>query len=132
MVTTVYGALLFNTFLFSLLLGAQTSIRACMHGLGFALSSLDKAVETSVLENRLKRVTANQLEFLVLAGLTLVAAVQWDVAIDNEAWIALSFVAGRVLYIPMVVIGVPILRSGTWLIGFFGWIYLFVQITMEI
>jgi len=122
------GAIMLNVLLFSLLLGAQVLLRSRTHGLRFALSSLDGAVQTSTLEERLKRVKTNQLEFLILVVPVAMIAAATGTAVQHACWIALAFIAGRSLYILVALAGVPVLRSASWLIGFLAWGYMLVQV----
>ena len=109
-------ALLWNTALFSLLLAAQVMARSAAHGLSFALSSLDKRVELSTLEERLARVKGNQLEFLIL----LLVLFALDAGVDSTIsyWTALTLVVARSVYILVATAGIPVVRSLTWLVSF--------------
>lgn len=122
-------ALTANIVMFSLLLGAQVTLRWSTHGLRFALSSLDRVVQTSTLEARLGRVKNNQLEFMVLLTPVVMIAVSNDMAIQHTYWISLGIVVGRLAYILVALAGIAILRSTCWLIGFVAWLYMLVQVT---
>ncbi|MEO0884176.1 MAG: MAPEG family protein [Pseudomonadota bacterium] len=130
MIETLHGALLTNLFLFALLFAAQVAVRTGTHGLVYSLSSLDAEVESTTLEDRLNRITRNQLEFIVLFGLTAITSNQSSLSIDHENIIALSVIAGRSLYVLMASTGVPVLRSGSWLIAFAAWGYLAMQVAV--
>ncbi len=117
-----------NVLLFSLLLGAQVLLRSSRHGLRFALSSLDGTVQTSTLEDRLRRVKTNQLEFLGLLVPVVVIAAATGTAVQHASWIAVAFVAGRSVYVLIALAGIPVLRSASWLIGFLAWGYLLMQV----
>lgn len=127
--TAIANALMLNVLLFSLLLGAQVLLRSSRHGLRFALSSLDGAVQTSILEDRLQRTKTNQLEFLGLLVPVAMIAAATDASVQHATWIAVAFVTGRSLYVLVALAGIPVLRSASWLIGFLAWAYMLMQVS---
>ena len=128
MIYTIEGALLLNLLLFAVLFLGQVGARTVAHGLKYSLSSLDAGVSSTVFEDRLQRITRNQLEFVVLFGLTVMLSIQSSVTISGELVIALSVTFGRALYVLMTSSGIPVLRSASWLIAFGAWGYLALQI----
>ncbi len=80
------------------------------------LGPRDAPPETSVYGARAERALANSGEqFLLFMPLALLA-------IDVEPALlgAQIFVFSRVFYVPVYILGIPVLRSGIWTVGVFG------------
>lgn len=125
---TLITALFINLVLLGVLLNLQILFRTTNHGLGYALSNLDKNNPKSVLEDRVLRVKNNQVEFLILITPLILIAMQSQTALSHASAIALALVIGRVAYVIVALAGIPVLRSATWLIGFIAWAFLLVQV----
>lgn len=128
---TLVASLLINLIFLGALLGLQVLFRTTNHGLGYALSNLDKNNPKSILEDRLLRVKNNQLEFLVLVAPLILLALQGQTTLNHAPEIAIAFVVGRALYMFVTLAGIPFLRSASWLVGFLAWAYLLIQIGMN-
>ena len=121
---TLNFAIVWNTLLLAILLGAQVGARSISHGIKFALSNLDLRPEESVAEARLKRVKNNQLEFMVLLLSVLCLANANGGFPDASVWIPTAMVVGRTLYLLVALAGIPVLRSLAWIFAFAAWLSL--------
>jgi uncharacterized MAPEG superfamily protein len=128
---TLVASLLVNLIFLGALLGLQVLFRTTNHGVGYALSNLDKNNPKSILEDRLLRVKNNQLEFLVLVAPLILLVLPGQIALNHAPEIALAFVIGRAVYVLVTLAGIPFLRSASWLVGFFAWAYLLIQVSMN-
>lgn len=108
---TAAQALGLNALLLAVLLGVQVLFRVRATSVGYALGSLDAQLPEGVLASRARRVVSNQIEAMAL----LTAAAILDPVASGLAWVVLF---ARLAYVPAALGGVPLLRSGTWLVGF--------------
>jgi uncharacterized MAPEG superfamily protein len=108
----LYGILVIVT----LMLQALASIR--QFGLGYMLAARDEPRALTGMPARLNRALGNSITALALvAPPVLILAVQ-D-AFKGESLIAMQlFTAARFLYLPTYLMGIPILRTGLWSVGF--------------
>ncbi|MEM0948218.1 MAG: MAPEG family protein [Pseudomonadota bacterium] len=115
---------LLNVALLGLLLLGQPLVRDIKVGLRYTLSNFDKRVDEGVLARRLAMVCSNQIEALVLWVPTV--AIGQLLAIEHSSLLALgaTFLTARVAYAAVSLLGVPVLRSTFWTIGFGAWAYL--------
>lgn len=112
------AALLVNTALLMTLHGLQVVARATEHGVNYALSNLDANKSESKFQKRTSRVARNQLEF-VAALSALMTLAQFQSAELTEADLYSSMIIGaRAAYIVITLLGLPFLRSASWLAGF--------------
>ena len=117
---------LWNVVLLGVLLALQPTIRVLGFGLTYALSNFDNRVDEGVFARRLAMVSRNQGEALALwVPVVLILAVMApDLAHSHLSLIATAFLFARLAYTAVTFAGIPVLRSGTWIVGFAAWAYL--------
>ena len=122
----IYAALFWNTIVLAAALVAQALLRVKGMGWGYALSNLDSRRQETLLARRVTLVTSNQVETLVLWGLTVLVLVQVapDVQHPHIGTVAAAFLGARLEYVVVTLAGLAIARSAIWAIGFGSWIYL--------
>lgn len=89
--------------------------------IGAAIGNRDAPVEASVYAGRAERTLGNMIEAMLLfAPIALLAATQPGV--DQAAAVlgGQLFLAARVLYAPVYILGVPVLRTLVWTAGHVG------------
>lgn len=91
-----------------------------VHGVGYANSAQDAppATKDSVLLGRLTRALRNLHETLpFFLGVVILLALM-DVSTASTQWAAVIFVAARLVYLPLYMLGVPYVRGLVWTISF--------------
>ena len=123
---TVISITLWNVILLGALLSLQPFVRVLNSGLKYALSSFDQRIAEGVFARRLAMVRTNQSEALMLWVPVVVtaAAVAPEFAHPHLPLIATVFLIARFAYAAVSLAGVPMLRSGAWIVGFAAWAYL--------
>ena len=117
---------LWNVALLGALLLLQPLARVLGFGAGYALSNFDHRVEEGVFARRLAMVSSNQVEALALwvPVVVIMAVFAPDPAHPHVAMAASVFLFARLAYAGVSLAGIPILRSGAWIVGFAAWAYL--------
>ena len=89
-------------------------------GVGWALGSRDREVENSVTGARAERASRNLVEtFAIFAGLTALLVATGKSAPASQLG-ALLYLAGRVVYFFVYLMGVPYLRTLVWAVSIAG------------
>lgn len=123
---TLISITLWNVILLGSLLLLQPLVRAIKKSPRYAFSNFDERVDEGVFARRLAMVCSNQVETLALwvPVVVLAAAVSPEFAHPHFSLIATVFLTARLAYIAISLVGIPLLRSGTWTVGFAAWGYL--------
>lgn len=91
-----------------------------VHGVGYANSAQDAppATKDSVLLGRLTRALRNLHETLpFFLGVVILLALM-EVSTPSTQWAAVIYVAARLVYLPLYMLGVPYLRGLVWTVSF--------------
>ena len=96
------------------------------HGLKWGFGSRDEPRDPTALQLRIKRTIANHIEaMLIYVPIVLVAAAM-GISNDGTQLGAMLFLIGRVLFVPLYLFGVPVLRSAAYglaIIGLFQYLW---------
>ena len=117
---------LWNVVLLGILLSLQPLVRVIKTGLKYALSNFDERINEGVFARRLAMVRSNQAEALALwvPVVVIAAVVAPELAHPHFTLIAVVFLIARLAYAAVSLAGIPLFRSGAWIIGFAAWGYL--------
>lgn len=113
-----------NVVLLGVLLLSQPLARTLSSGLGYALSTLDERVDEGVVSRRLAMIVRNQVEAITLWAPIALIGQQAALSHPHLAAISVVFLTARVAYAIISLIGIPVLRTASWIVGFFAWAYL--------
>ena len=112
--------LFWSLWLFGLYLGAQSLIYRWHFGIKYAASARDKDLPEGELLGRAERALRNfQETWPVFISLALIA----HLAMPGEPlvlWGALVWFAARIVYLPLYLFGVFMIRRLTWLVSLLG------------
>lgn len=90
-------------------------------GVSGYLGSRDDEPVPSDMHGRANRASRNFTESLApFLGLAILAMVVDGADMDSAMFGAQIFVIARIVYIPLYLLGVPVIRSGAWIAGFVG------------
>jgi len=117
---------LWNVVLLGALLLLQPLVRVIKTGLKYAISNFDERISEGVFARRLAMVRSNQVEALALwvPVVVIAAAVAPEFAHPHASLIAAVFLIARLAYATVSLAGIPLFRSGAWIVGFAAWGYL--------
>lgn len=123
------GLLLWSVPLFGLYLGAQSLLYRWTHGLMFAQTARDETPgEGGVLLGRAERALSNFLEtwpvFIILALVAHLAAPGDTLVLAG----AITWYVSRILYLPLYLGGVYMVRSLVWFAGAIGLMLMFIGV----
>lgn len=123
---TLISITLWNVVFLAGLRALQPMVRVVTSGVTYALSNFDKRVDEAVFARRLAMVCSNHTEALSLwVPVAVIAAIATpEIAHPQLAPIAAAFLISRLAYCAVSLAGIPVLRSGAWIIGFIAWGYL--------
>lgn len=123
---TLVSITLWNVVLLGALFSFQPMVRVLGSGPKYALSSFDNRIQEGVFARRLAMVRSNHGEALALWVPVVVIAVSIapDFTHPHLAVIANFFLMARLAYAAISLAGIPLLRSGAWILGFAAWGYL--------
>ncbi|BDX05490.1 MAPEG family protein [Planctobacterium marinum] len=121
-----YLALLYNLVLYFMLLGLQVVYRARSHGLAYALSNLDAQKTEQKCQLRSRRAKDNQTEFLVFFCGLFICLEASEISVAHLGFLAIVIMISRSFYILSVLLGLPYIRSLSWLSGSIPLIYILV------
>lgn len=121
--------LLWSVPLFGLYLGAQSLIYRWRHGLMFAQTARDVTPgDDGVLLGRAERALSNFHEtwpvFIILALVAHLAAPGDTLVLAG----AITWYVSRIVYLPLYLFGVYMLRSLVWLVGAIGLMLMFIGV----
>jgi len=118
--TTELWLLLWSLPLYGLYLGAQSLIYRAHYGVMFAATARDDPKPEGPLLGRAERALKNfQETWLCFVILALIA----HLAVPGDPWIfwgAIVYFAGRVVYLPLYLFGVFMVRSLVWNVALIG------------
>jgi uncharacterized MAPEG superfamily protein len=123
---TLISITLWNVVLLGVLFSLQPMVRVLGSSPKYALSNLDNRIEEGVFARRLAMVRSNHGEALALwvPVVLILAVVAPDLAHPQLSLIATIFLIARLAYTAVSLAGIPLLRSGAWIVGFATWGYL--------
>ena len=121
---SIFVLTILNVALLAGLLLLQPLARTLTVGLTYALSSLDERLDEGNFARRLAMVSRNQIEALTLWTPMVLIAQHYALTHPHLIWIGTVFLAARITYAVVSLLGIPILRTASWLVGFAAWAYL--------
>lgn len=123
---TLVSITLWNVVLLGALFSFQPMVRVLGSGPKYALSSLDNRIEEGVFARRLAMVRSNHGEALALwvPVVVIVAVSAPEFTHPHLSMVANLFLMARLAYAAISLAGIPLLRSGAWIVGFAAWGYL--------
>ena len=117
----INGVMLILSLTFLLLIQLiQAQHTTGLHGLPYAFSPRDKAVDVGILGGRIQRAKVNLIENLMLFAPLSVLAEALHVNHALVGWGAVLFFVARVLHFLMYVAGIRVIRTLAWLAGVVG------------
>lgn len=109
-----------TTVILFVLILIQGSLVPLNQGFGWGLGSRDAAQDTTVLQGRSTRTISNHVQgMLIFVPLALVAVLA-DLSSGLTVLGAGLYLAGRIAYAPLYLLGVPYLRSLAWAVSLTG------------
>jgi len=108
------------TVILFVLLMFQGGLVPVVQGLKWGLGSRDGAPEKSALQGRVARTAANHIESMLLFLPLIMVAHLADVSSTLTVWGAGLYLAGRIAYVPLYLLGVSVLRSASWTMAITG------------
>lgn len=120
--------LVWSTALFALYVGVQSTLYRMQHGIRFALTGRDNEAPPNAINARAEKALRNLLEtYPVFVALSVAAAMG---APGNGVvfWGQLAYLAARVVYLPLYVLGVDMVRSLVWLASAVGLVMMFAAL----
>ena len=106
--------------IYFLTIGIQGALTAITQGVPWGVGARDDAPDLSRLQKRAARTVANNSEALLMfTPLILIAHIS-QISTDLTVMGALLFLAARALYVPIYLLGVPVVRTLVWTVGLFG------------
>jgi len=121
---TLVTITILNLALLGVLMLSQPLVRTLAGGLGYALSTLDERADEGIVARRLAMVVRNQVEALTLWTPAALIAQHASLSHPHLVLVGTAFLAARVTYTIISIIGIPVLRTASWIVGFFAWVYL--------
>ncbi|MEP7240620.1 MAG: MAPEG family protein [Devosia sp.] len=126
--TTELRLLLASLVVYALYLGAQSLLYRWQHGIMYAQTARDDEAPAGPLLGRAERALKNYLEtwpaFIILAFVAHLA----DPGDPVVFWGAVVWLAGRVLYLPLYLMGVFAVRSLVWVAAASGLFVMFFAV----
>ena len=117
--------------LFALLL-FQGALVPVVQGFGWGLGSRDAPRDATVLQGRAARTVANQMEGMMLFVPLVLVAHLAGISTGLTVWGAALYLGGRVLFAPLYLFGVPVLRSAAWGVSVTGIVLIAYELGMAI
>ena len=106
--------------IYFLTIGVQGTLTAVIQGVPWGLGPRDDAPDLSTLQKRAARTVANNSEALLMfTPLVLIAHIA-QISTDLTIMGALLFLAARALYVPIYLLGIPVVRTLVWTVGLAG------------
>jgi uncharacterized MAPEG superfamily protein len=128
-VTLELSLLVWSVPLFGLYLGAQSLLYRWKHGVMFAQTARDKTPgEDGVLLGRAQRALSN---FLETWPIFIILALAAHLATPGDALVlggAITWFCSRILYLPLYLGGVFLVRSLVWFAGAIGLLLMFIGV----
>ena len=111
-ILALYGLLVLLTILLQVL-GSLQSL-----SIGYLLTSRDEAREVGRMTGRLNRALDNSIVALALFAPAVLLAVVLDRTSPATLLAAQAFLIARIIYLIVYALGVPLIRTLVWLVGF--------------
>ena len=89
----------------------QGALLPANQGFAYGLGARDEPKPESVLQGRARRTLANHMEGLAIAVPLILVAHLADISTTLTVWGAGLYLAARVVYVPLYLMGVPYLRT---------------------
>jgi uncharacterized MAPEG superfamily protein len=102
------------------LVSIEGAIIPLTHGFKWGLGPRDEIRAPTAILGRLKRIIANHLEALAIFAPLILIANLITISTPLTVWGAILFVAARAAFVAVYMIGVPVLRTAVWSVGFTG------------
>lgn len=102
----------------ALTLVAQASGALGQLGMGYMLSARDDNLGASGLPGRLERALNNSVTTLALVAPPILILGLRDAYSAQSLLAAQAFLVARILYLPAYILGIPLMRTLVWTIGF--------------
>ncbi len=103
-----------------ILVSIEGAIIPLTHGFKWGLGPRDEIRTPTAVLGRIKRIIANHLEALAIFAPLVLIANLIGLSTPLTQWGAIIFVAGRGAFVAVYLIGVPVLRTAVWSVGFTG------------
>jgi uncharacterized MAPEG superfamily protein len=113
-------SLLGVTALFAALILLQGALTGRYHGARYGLGPRDEPIEKTVLERRIQRTISNHLEGMALFIPLVMALEAKAISTSLTQAGAMTFLAARVAFSVLYLLGVPLLRTVAWIVGVSG------------
>ncbi len=98
----------------------QGALVPAIHGFKWGLGSRDETRDLTPLQGRFKRTVANHIEGMLIFVPLVVAASFADVSNETTQLAATLFFIGRLLFAPLYLFGIPVLRSAAYGLSIIG------------
>ncbi len=121
-------SLLGNVLLLAALLMMQPLLRVIREGISYSFGSQDEQRPEGSFAGRVTRLKNNQIEALALFIPIVILSSSFSSATPLMGQAAMIFLAARLAYTPVFLMGVPYLRSLLWGIGLFAWLFMVLNI----
>ena len=89
-------------------------------GFAYGLGSRDEPKPESVLQGRARRTLANHMEGLAIAVPLILVAHSADISTVLTVWGAGLYLVARLIYVPLYMLGIPVLRTIAFNVGAAG------------
>lgn len=114
------------------LLFFQGGLVPVVQGLGWGLGSRDAPRDRTVLQGRAARTVANHMEGMALFVPLVLVAHLAGISTALTVWGAILYLGGRILFVPLYLFGVPVLRSATWGVSVTGIVLIAYELVIAI
>lgn len=98
----------------------QGALIPVTHGFKWGLGPRDDPRKPTALLGRMKRIVANHVEAMAVFVPLILVAYFADISTPLTQWGAILFVAARAAFAVIYAMGIPVLRSAAWSVGFTG------------
>lgn len=119
------AVLVWSTGLFALYVGTQSILYRMQHGVEFAATARDDEPAPDALNQRAQKAVRNLLEtypvFVVLAVANLLLPAPDPLA----TWAGAAYIVARIVYLPLYITGVVMVRSLVWTVSAIALIVMF-------
>lgn len=121
-------AIVYTSLILLVLLAIQGGLVPLNQGLAWGLGSRDAKQDSSALQGRTKRTVANHIEGMMLFVPLAIVVEMAELSSSLTVWGAGLYLAGRLAFAPLYLLGVPYLRSAAWAVAVLGVVLLAVPV----
>lgn len=121
-------AIVYTTLILLVLLVIQGGLVPLNQGLAWGLGSRDAKQDSSALQGRAMRTVANHIEGMMLFVPLAIVVEMAELSSSLSIWGAGLYLAGRLAFAPLYLLGVPYLRSTAWAVAVLGILLLAVPV----